>query len=91
MVVLVLVLVLVLEVMPAVVKQLMVQVRNRGTAHLDSREDSQGNMQTRFLMVEVSTDTVINTLFLQIENMLKNTVVVVDNRGKLWSEGAALE
>ena len=28
---------------------------------------------------------------LQIENMLKNTVIVVDNRGKLWSQGAALE
>jgi len=52
-------------------------VRNKGTAQLDAREDSGGRMQTRFLVVE-------------IDNLLRNTVVVVDNRGALWTEGAAL-
>jgi len=42
-------------------------LRNRGTGQLDCREDSSGKMQTRFLVVEV-------------ENMLRNTIVVQDNR-----------
>jgi hypothetical protein len=43
------------------------QGRNRGTATLDAREDASGSMQTRFLVVEV-------------EDMLRNTVVVTDGR-----------
>jgi len=41
-------------------------VRNKGTVKLDAREDSGGRMQTRYLVVEI---------------FLRNTVVVVDNRG----------
>merc|ERR1719367_975921 len=52
-------------------------VRNKGTVQLDAREDSGGQMQTRFLVVE-------------IDNLLRNSVVVVDNRGALWTQGAAL-
>ena len=32
---------------------MILQVRNKGTAQLDAREDAGGNMQTRFLVVEV--------------------------------------
>ena len=53
-------------------------------------------MQTRFLVVEVTKLSVTTLLtyehssFSQIDNMLRNTVVVVDNRGALWTQGAAL-
>jgi len=52
-------------------------VRNKGTVTLDAREDSGGKMQTRYLIVEV-------------DDLLRNTVVVVDNRGAMWTQGAAL-
>ena len=72
-------------------------MRNKGTVQLDAREDSGGRMQTRFLVVEVSTFSLqldwllgIQFFLLQIDNMLRNTVVVVDNRGALWTQGAAL-
>jgi len=41
--------------------------RARGTAQLDAREDSSGKMQTRFLLVTV-------------EDFLRNTIIVQDNR-----------
>merc|ERR1719369_2227281 len=41
--------------------------RNRALAQLDAREDSSGKMQTRFLLVTV-------------DDFLRNTVVVQDNR-----------
>ncbi|XP_023333362.1 mitochondrial import inner membrane translocase subunit Tim21 [Eurytemora carolleeae] len=41
--------------------------RNRGIAQLDAREDASGKMQTRFLLVTV-------------ENFLRNTIIVQDNR-----------
>lgn len=41
--------------------------RNRGIAQLDAREDSSGKMQTRFLLVTV-------------EDFLRNTIIVQDNR-----------
>jgi len=41
--------------------------RNRGVAQLDAREDSSGHFQTRFLLVNV-------------EDFLRNTIVVMDNR-----------
>ena len=54
-------------------------------------------MQTRFLVVEVNNPGFTNLVslgefdfFPQIDNLLRNTVVVVDNRGALWTEGAAL-
>ena len=71
-------------------------MRNKGTVQLDAREDSGGRMQTRFLVVEVTKLSVTTLLtyehssFSQIDNMLRNTVVVVDNRGALWTQGAAL-
>eukprot|EP00088_Acartia_fossae_P069456 TRINITY_DN9074_c0_g1_i13.p1 TRINITY_DN9074_c0_g1~~TRINITY_DN9074_c0_g1_i13.p1 ORF type:complete len:246 (-),score=28.17 TRINITY_DN9074_c0_g1_i13:440-1177(-) len=42
-------------------------VRNRGVAQLDAREDSSGTFQTRFLLVNV-------------EDFLRNTIIVQDNR-----------
>ena len=44
-------------------------VRNRGVAEVDAREDESGNMATRYIIV-------------QVEDWLKNTVVVEDNRAK---------
>ena len=44
-------------------------VRNRGVAQVDAREDEAGNMVTRYIIV-------------QVEDWLKNTVVVEDNRQK---------
>jgi len=41
--------------------------RNRGIAQLDAREDASGKMQTRFLLVTV-------------EDFLRNTIIVQDNR-----------
>eukprot|EP00092_Neocalanus_flemingeri_P021788 GFUD01023637.1.p1 GENE.GFUD01023637.1~~GFUD01023637.1.p1 ORF type:complete len:208 (+),score=50.74 GFUD01023637.1:37-660(+) len=45
-------------------------LRNRGTVQLDAREDSSGNMQTRYIIV-------------QVEDMMRNTVIVKDRRGQL--------
>jgi len=41
--------------------------RNRGTVQLDAREDESGHFQTRFLLVNV-------------EDFLRNTIIVQDNR-----------
>jgi len=42
-------------------------VRNRGTAHVDCQEDTEGNMQIRVLLVEV-------------DNMMRNKIWVKDTR-----------
>jgi len=45
-------------------------VRNRATVELDAREDSSGYMKTRYLIVNV-------------EDMLRTTIIVEDNRSQL--------
>jgi len=45
-------------------------VRNRATVELDAREDSSGYMKTRYLIVKV-------------EDMLRTTIIVEDNRSQL--------
>ena len=42
-------------------------VRKRATAHLDAREDSSGQLATRFLLV-------------QADDLLRTSIVVEDNR-----------
>ena len=42
-------------------------VRNRAVVEVDAREDSAGNMATRYIIV-------------QVEDLLRNVVVVEDNR-----------
>ena len=70
------------------------QVRNKGTVTLDAREDSGGKMQTRYLIVEVIISckslNVSQSICCQVDDLLRNTVVVVDNRGAMWTQGAAL-
>jgi len=45
-------------------------LRNRATVDLDAREDSSGNMKTRFLLV-------------QVEDMLRTNIIVEDNRSQM--------
>ena len=70
-------------------------MRNKGTVTLDAREDSGGKMQTRYLIVEViisckSLNVSKSNIRSQVDDLLRNTVVVVDNRGAMWTQGAAL-
>ena len=44
-------------------------VRNRAVVEVDAREDSAGNMATRYIIV-------------QVEDLLRNVVVVEDNRSQ---------